>query len=198
MKTKTALKTLLLVGAIATIVATGCKKDPFKNEDGTALFKEKSYDQLPENEKISAFRQREFKVLTVIKNGQDVTYSKKCQSDNNFFISSSFPTTAAYDYGEECQPVIFPPKNLPTKYAQPMSLVKKPDGFQYLTLTNYLLDSGQSGPIEFRITNFDTAAGKLFLTSAENGVIVDRVFSISKKLDTTPTIYDYYINVKGN
>jgi len=197
MKTKTALKILLVAGALTTIIATGCKKDQFKNEDGNTPFKEKTYEQLPDNEKISAFIQREFKLLTITKNGQNVTNSTpKCQVDNHFFISPDLPRVTAYDYGEECQPVIFPARSLPTRYAQPMSLVKKPDGFYYLTLTNYLLDSGQSGPIEFRITKFDTNASKLFLSSAENGVIVDRVFSISKKLDKTPTIYDEYS--KGN
>lgn len=186
------IKTLMLI-ALTSCIAFGCKKmdrqngidDPSKNPP---------YDKLPEDRKPYAFYAKEFKLKSILKNGQDATSSfPKSQLDNSFFFNST--ERVAYDYGKENISVEFPKKGNPTRYAQPALYQRKANGIAYMTLTHYLIDSGEPGPIEFEIKKF--VPGELILRRTENGAIIDRVFSVSEEMRNKPDIYDSWSEINN-
>lgn len=189
------IKTLVTIALISSI-ALGCKKDDAarRQKDIENQLRIPPYNELPESEKMRAFVGRIFQLKSVIKNGQDVTRSfPKSQLDNTFLFKQN--TRVAYHYGDENESVVFPKKGNPTRYAQPALFHKESTGIAYMTLTHYLIDSGEPGPIEFEILKF--IPGELILRRTENGAIIDRLFSVSEKLkdmDEHPMYNRIYTN----
>ncbi|TXH79208.1 MAG: hypothetical protein E6Q85_00450 [Thiothrix sp.] len=174
------IKTILTL-ALTCMIAFSCKKDDpaarQKNIDDQ--LKTPPYNELPESRKMRAFIGRVFQLKSVIKNGQNVMSSfPKSQVDNTFLFKQV--DDVAYHYGEENESVVFPKKGYPTRYSQPALYQRKSNGAAYLTLTHYLIDSGEPGPIEFEIVKF--IPGELTLRRVENGSQIDRVFSVSEEL----------------
>jgi len=189
------IKTLVTIALISSI-AFGCKKDDAarRQKDIENQLRIPPYNELPESEKMRAFVGRIFQLKSVIKNGQDVTSSfPKSQIDNTFLFKSN--DRVAYHYGNENSSVEFPKKGNPTRYSQPTLYHKESNGIAYMTLTHYLIDSGEPGPIDFEILKF--IPGELTLRRIENGAIIDRVFSVSEKLknkDEHPMYNRIYTN----